>query len=203
MAVGVALVGALRLGYAPRFFDTGASGDDGGWASASPAVAQEAWGALETFVAATGQDAPGSLTLSEDQLASLAAFHLSDLIPAPLSEVQLRTEADLLVLHGRMPREILETEADTEGFLQLLPDTIPVEAHVRLISGEPGVSLLTFERVTAAGIPVPRRLHPRILRLLADRDGFRIRGDTLALDLPAGLASAYLSGGSVRLERLP
>ncbi|MEX2526478.1 MAG: hypothetical protein WEA09_02470 [Gemmatimonadota bacterium] len=203
LAVGAALVGALRLGYAPGFLEPGTSGDEGEWASASPAMAQEAWGALETFVAAEGEEATGSLTLTEGHLASLMAFQLSDLIPASLSGVRLRTQEDLLVLHGRLLREILEDEVDAEGFLQLLPDTIPVEAQVRMVPGVPGVSLITMERVTAAGIPVPKRLHPMILRVLADRNGFQVRGDTLALHLPTGLASVYLSGGTVRLERSP
>jgi hypothetical protein len=85
----------------------------------------------------------------------------------------------------------------TEEILSMLPDTTEVVAKGHLIPLGAGRVALSVDEVTAASIPLPARVIPRILTSIGRVDEPNLPEDALAVRLPAGVDNVFADGDSI------
>jgi hypothetical protein len=85
----------------------------------------------------------------------------------------------------------------------LLPDTTEVTVRGQLLPLDGGRVAFAIDEVTAAHIPLPRRIVPAALERLGRRDEPGLPRDALALPLPPGAAGAYVRADSLVLLARP
>ena len=82
-----------------------------------------------------------------------------------------------------------------------LPDTSELTLTGSLLPLDSGRIAVAVNQVTAAKIPLPRRLIPGALRRLGRTDEPGLPADALALRLPFGASGAYIRNDSLVLLR--
>jgi hypothetical protein len=104
------------------------------------------------------------------------------------------------VLSGSVPTDRLPSHPQLEQVRPLLPDTsrFQIVGHVRPL-GE-GRAALEVAEVEFAGLPVPERFFPELLRRIGRRDEPGLAETALAVSLPQGVGSARVERGLLILS---
>ncbi|HUF13644.1 MAG TPA: hypothetical protein VMN78_11130 [Longimicrobiales bacterium] len=162
----------------------------------SPELAAHAERKLGAF---TNEDRPASVTLSNAELQSLVAYRMVESLPAFILSPSVDIEAGELRVKARVPTDEVAgmSIGGSDEILAMLPDTTEVEARAHLIPLTDGRVGLAVDEITAASIPLPDRVIPRILTGMGRVDEAGLPSRALAVRLPEGVRSVYAHGDSI------
>jgi hypothetical protein len=163
----------------------------------SPELADRAERKLATM---NEPNAPERVTLSSRELQSLVAYRMAESLPSFILEPIVTVEDGDLKVRARVPTDEvagMRSLGGTEEILSMLPDTTEVVAEGHLIPLGDGRVALSVDEVTAASIPLPSRVIPRILKSIGRHDEPNLPDDALAVRLPAGVENVFADGDSI------
>lgn len=163
----------------------------------SPALAERAERKLLAF---TEEDGPDRVTLTSAELQSLVAYRIADSLPGFILSPSVSIDDGELRVKARVPTNDVSGMrgiGGSEEILSMLPDTTEVEARAHLIPLGDGRVGLAIDEISAASIPLPSRVIPRILENVGRVDEPGLPAEALAVRLPAGVHSAYAHGDSI------
>src|SRR5688572_491716 len=166
---------------------------------ASPALAQIAEAKLENLKDGQAQ----SVSLSQEELQSLLQFKYMQLLPAFVASPQIELDGDRIKVTGMVPVESLPGLGELGDAAAFLPDTTEVSITGTLLPLDGGRIAIGIDQVSAARIPLPDRLVPRVLQRLGRKDEPGLPRDALAVPLPPGVSAAYVRGDSLVLLARP
>lgn len=141
---------------------------------------------------------PARTALSEYELQALLRSRFAPALPAWLDSTRIRLEGDRVRLSGRVPLDRMPQLKDVGSVAGLLPDTTEVAVSGQVIPFGRGRVALAVDQVTAAHIPLPRRLIPQVLGRMK-KPGDTSPSDALSLPLPHTISSAYVRNDSLIL----
>ncbi len=145
-------------------------------------------------------DAPARVTLTSAELQSLVTYRIAETLPGFILTPRVTVEDGELRVHARVPTDEVSGMrglGGSEEILSMLPDTTEVEAKGHLIPLGDGRVGLAIDEVTAASIPMPSRLIPRLLESIGRRDEPGLPAEALAVRLPTGATSVFMHGDSI------
>nr|PZN90725.1 MAG: hypothetical protein DIU52_07055 [bacterium] len=156
--------------------------------------------AAESKLAALGSNsAPERVTLTEAELQSLVDYRLSGALPGFVASPRVRLRDGRIRIEARLMTRRLPDLPELGDFAAFIPDTTDITATGQLIPLGPGRVGLSVAGISVAGVPLPDRLIPLILRRLGRADEAGLPADAFALPLPAGATAAYVHGDSMVL----
>jgi hypothetical protein len=165
----------------------------------SPELAQIAEAKLDDLN--TGRTS--TISLRAVELESLLRYRYIQLLPAFVDSPQIVLHNGSIEVKARVPVDRLPAVSELGEAASFLPDTTELGLKARLLPLDGGRIALSIERVSAAGIPLPDRLVPNALKQLGRKNERGLARNAVALPLPPGVASAYLSGDSLVLTAQP
>jgi hypothetical protein len=163
-------------------------------AEPSPELADQAEAKLNSL---GEEDGPARIALSEAELQSLVDYRLAGFLPAYVIAPRIRLTGDRLRLQARVPTDALPRIRELRDVMAFLPDTTEITASGRIVPLDGERAALSFDDVSAARIPLPRRLIPVMLRQLGREAGAAGPEDALPIPLPAGATGAYIGRDSL------
>lgn len=194
----VLLAGVAYAGWrwGPEFFPRVQSWLDGsGEVEASPELAEATLDRYEAFQA--GEE--DRLSVGGAELASVLRFALPGLLPPGVSEPSVDLEEGRVRVSARVAVAQVPRLPDLDQVVGLLPDTVTLAMRGSLTPLDGKGAALVVEEITAARIPLPRRMIPDILNALGRTDRPGLPPDAMAVPLPEGLRSAYILRDSLIL----
>lgn len=203
MVVAAAAYGGWRWG--DRLFPRveswiGRGVDSTGAVAASPELAQRTLEKVERFRRA-GDAA--ELALGQAEVASVLRYSAPGVVPEGVTPPDVELESGRLRLSTRVALSAFPSVPELERVLGILPDTVPVELDGSLMPFGDTEAALVVHRIEASGIPLPRRLIPRLLDALGRVDRAGLPPDAMIVPLPGGLRSAYIHSDSLILVATP
>lgn len=141
------------------------------------------------------------IALSQVDLQSLVQYRFTGIIPAFVDSPRVELDGDRMRLRGRVPVDKLPRVDELGEAAAFLPDTSELTLTGSLLPLDSGRVAVAVDQVTAAKIPLPRRLIPGALRRLGRTDEPGLPSDALALRLPFGASGAYIRNDSLVLLR--
>ncbi len=168
-------------------------------AAESPVDAERS--AQAKYTALASGRPPARVALSEDELQALVRTRFSGMLPRWVDSARIQLEGDKVRLSGRVPVDHLPDIKSLGEVGGLLPDTTEVAVKGQVIPLGQGRVALAVDQVTAAHVPLPRRLIPQILGGLKKGRPAEATTppDALVLPLPRTISSAYVRGDSLVL----
>jgi hypothetical protein len=139
------------------------------------------------------------VAFTELELQSLLRFRYAQLLPAFVDSPRVELEGSLLRLRADVPVDKLPRVSDLGEAAALLPDTAELVVSGQVLELEDGRVALAVDEVTAARIPLPKRLVPPALERLGRRDEPGLAPNAVALPLPPGIGAAFIRGDSLFL----
>lgn len=141
------------------------------------------------------------IALSEVELQSLLQYRFAGLLPAFVERPTVELDDDRLRLRGRVPVDKLPSVGELGDASAFLPDTSELTLTGKLLPLDSGRVAIAVDQVTAARVPLPRRLFPGALRRLGRTDEPGLPDDAVAVRLPLGASAAYVRNDSLVLLR--
>jgi hypothetical protein len=163
----------------------------------SPELAERA---EQKLAAMNEPNPPDRVTLTSAELQSFVAFRMAEALPSFILDPVVTIEEGELRVHAWVPTDEvagMRGLGGTEEILSMLPDTTEVVAKGHLIPLGDGRVALAVDEVTAASIPLPDRVIPRILESIGRRDEANLPDDALAVRLPDGVRDVFADGDSI------
>jgi hypothetical protein len=197
LLVVLALVAAV--GYLNRDRIFGALGRERGSATAGETASQEIADAADAKLDALRSGKTRQVALTEIELQSLLLFKYRGLLPAFVDSPRIQIEGEQLRLRARVPVDRLPQLSELGEAAAFLPDTTELAVAGRLLPLDHGRAALTVDEVSAARIPLPKRLVPGALRRLGRVDEAGLGENAFAVRLPPGVEAAYVRGDSLFL----
>jgi hypothetical protein len=139
---------------------------------------------------------PARTAFSQAELQALLRTRFASILPDWVDSTRVGLEGDRMRLSGRVPSDRLPKVSELGDAAGLLPDTAEVSVKGQVIPLGQGRVALAVDQITAAHIPVPRRLISGIMRSLR-QPGQALPGDALLLPLPHTISSAYVRDDSL------
>ena len=139
------------------------------------------------------------VALSSVELQSLLLYRYEGVFPAFLGSPRVELREDQVRLRASVPVDKLPRVADLDEIIAFLPDTTELTVAGQLLPLESGRIGFGIDEVTAATIPLPHRLVPRLLEQIGRQDEPGLPPDAIALQLPRGVAAAYVRADSLYL----
>jgi hypothetical protein len=172
----------------------------GGAESAPPATPVElAQLASQKLATLADGPPPERIVLSSAELQSLLRTRFSGILPGYVDSATVELEDGRVHLKARVPTSELRQMSGLGQVASLLPDTTEIGVTGQLIPLEDGRVAIAVDQVSAAKIPLPRKLIPRIIRKIQPKADAGVPVDALVVPLPAGARSAYVRGDSLVL----
>lgn len=202
MVVVAAAYGGWRWGERvfPRVESWVGWTDGTGSVKASPELAQRTVEKVEAF-RRSGESA--EMALGQAEVASVLEYSAPGVLPRGISPPDVELRDGRVRLSTRVAISALPPMPELERVLGILPDTVPVEIDGSLMPFGDTEAALVVHRIQASGIPLPRRLIPRLLETLGRTDRTALPPDALIVPLPGGLRSAYILSDSLILVAAP
>lgn len=166
-------------------------------AEVSPELAAHA---AEKLAVMNGPEPPERVSLTSAELQSLVAYRIAETLPPFILTPRVTVANGRLEVHARVATEQvagMRGIGGAEEMLSLLPDTTDVEARGHLVPLGDGRVGLIVDEVSAASIPLPARVIPRMLESVGRIDEPGLPREALAVRLPTGIASAFAHGDSI------
>jgi hypothetical protein len=124
-------------------------------------------------------------------------------MPGFVDSARVELDGDRMRLSGRVPLDRLPTGGALDEVAAVLPDTAEITLTGTLLPLAGSRVALAVNQVTAARIPLPKRIVPAALDRLGRTDEPGLPGDAIALRLPRGVTSAYVRNDSLVLNARP
>lgn len=154
----------------------------------SPELADAALARYEELV--EGKRDEVRLTGAETE--SVLRHRLEGFLPAGVSSPTVAFEDAEATLGFRVATNRLPALPDLDQLMEILPDTVRVGFSGVFLTLESGEAVFVVRRIEAAAVPLPRRLHARILEALGLGGREDLPPATVPVPLPAELRSAYI-----------
>lgn len=165
----------------------------GSASAASPELAAQADDKLASL---SGDDAVDRVALDEDELQSLLEFRWAGFLPPDVADPRIGVSDGRVTLEGSVATARFGRIDDLREIVAFLPDTASLRAVASFVPLDSGRVALEVHELSAAGIPVPRRLIPTVLgRFRGSAAG--AADNALAVPLPPGIRAVYVSGDSM------
>ncbi len=165
----------------------------GAAAQTSPELAARADEKLATLGAEGGS---GRVALHEDEIQSLIEYRWGGFLPADVADPRIAVGDGRVTLEGGVATARFGRVAELRDIVAFLPDTASLRAVASFIPMDSGRVGLEVHELGAAGIPVPRQLIPTVLgKFRGSAPG--LGDNAVALPLPPGVRSVYVSGDSL------
>jgi hypothetical protein len=142
---------------------------------------------------------PDRVVLSSAELQSLLHTRFAGILPGYVDSATVELEDGRVHLRARVPTSELRQMSGLGQVASLLPDTTEIAVTGQLIPLDDGRVAIAVDQVSAAKIPLPRKLIPRIIRKIRPNADPGVPDDALVMPLPAGARSAYVRGDSLIL----
>ena len=156
----------------------------------SPALAEATLDRVEAF--RSGASGEERLLLGGAELSSVVRYSFPGMLPPGVQDPTVGFRDDRMLLTARVAVAAFPDVTALGEAIGLLPDTVDVLMRGALRPFGPNLSALYVERVEAARIPLPGRLVPGILTALGRSDRSGLPEDAMAIELPHGIASAFV-----------
>jgi hypothetical protein len=137
------------------------------------------------------------VTLTELELQSLLRYKYQALLPAFVDSPQIELAGEKIHVRARVPVDRLPQFKELGEAAAFLPDTTELGVEGKLLPLEGGRVALAIDRVSAARIPLPKRLVPGALKQLGREEEPGLPADAFAIRLPPGASAAYVRGDSL------
>ncbi len=194
--LGLAVIGALLLAawlYRSEIVDL--------WGrtrqppeAASPELAAEADRKLAELGTPGGRE---RVALHEMELQSLIEYRWGGFLPRDVARPRIQLRDGQVTLEGAVATARFGRIPELREILSILPDTTTLKAVGSFTPADSGRVALEIHELGAAGIPVPDRLIPSILRRFRGGGEPDLPPNALAVPLPPGIRTLYISGDSV------
>ena len=125
--------------------------------------------AHKKFQALIGRHPPARTALSQAEANALAQQLIAPFLPQWVDSPRIELEGDQIRLSARVPANRIPQVKELGQVAGLLPDTPEVSVKGQLVPSAAGGTALAVDQVTAAHIPVPRRLLAAVVRSLKKR----------------------------------
>lgn len=143
------------------------------------------------------------IALGEDELQSLIRYRYSQMLPLFVDTPQITLEDSLIRLRARVPVDELPRVNELGQMAALLPDTTEIAITGAVLPLDSGRVALAVEQMSAADIPLPRRLTPVLLAQLGRKDQPGVPENAIGVPLPPGAGGAYVERDSLVLVTRP
>lgn len=137
------------------------------------------------------------VALAEDELQSLIEYRWGAFLPADVVDPRVAVSDGRVTLEGSVATARFGEIAELREILSFLPDTASLRAVGSFVPLDSGHVGLEVHELGAAGIPVPGRLIPNVLGKFRRGDVPGLGPNALAVPLPPGVRSVYVSGDSM------
>lgn len=137
------------------------------------------------------------VALAEDELQSLIEYRWGGFLPADVVDPRVAVSDGRVTLQGSVATARFGEIAELREILSFLPDTASLRAVGSFVPLDSGHVGLEIHELGAAGIPVPGRLIPNVLGKFRRGDVPGLAPNALAVPLPPGVRSVYVSGDSM------
>ncbi len=136
-----------------------------------------------------------AVSLSSLEISSLLRYRAPVWATNAVGDPAVALSGDTLVLSGVFPTDRLPPHPELDRVRPMLPDSsrFEITGHVRPLSR--GRAMVEVAEVEFAGIPIPARYYPELLRRLGRRDEPGLAPNAVALPLPQGVGSARVGDG--------
>lgn len=161
---------------------------------ASPELAAQA---DEKLASLGATDGVARVALAQDELQSLIEYRWGGFLPADVVDPRVAVSDGRVTLEGSVATARFGEIAELREILSFLPDTASLRAVGSFVPLDSGHVGLEIHELGAAGIPVPRRLIPNVLGKFRRGDVPGLGSNALAVPLPPGVRSVYVSGDSM------
>lgn len=160
----------------------------------SPALADTA----EQKLTSLARDAaPSRIALSEAEVQSLVRYRVASLLPLYVDSPRVRLRDGRVHVDARVPVERVPALAQATELAAFLPDTADFTASGHITPLDDARVALEVAGITAARIPLPERMIPGLLDALGRQSAPRLPRNAVALPLPPGARTVYVSGDSL------
>ncbi|NJD11690.1 MAG: hypothetical protein FIB01_15060 [Gemmatimonadetes bacterium] len=136
---------------------------------------------------------------SEVELQSLLRYRFDGIMPAFVDSARVSLEGDRIRLAGRVPLDRLPAGGALDDVRAVLPDTAEITLTGTMLPLDAGRVAFGVNQVTAARVPLPKRIIPAALRRLGRTAEPGLPEDAIALRLPQGVTAAYIRNDSLVL----
>ena len=160
----------------------------------SPELAARAEEKLNSLGQPGGTD---RVALAESELQSLLVYRWSGFLPEDVVNPRLQLAGDQVTLEGGVSTARFGRVAELRDIVRFLPDTTALRAVASFIPVDSGSVALQVHELGAAGIPVPARLIPTVLRRFRGSPAPGAGPNSITVPLPAGIRSVYLTRDSM------
>lgn len=139
------------------------------------------------------------VALSAVELSSLLRYRAPVWATNTVGEPAVALSGDTVVVSGIVPTDRLPSHPELDRVRALLPDSSRFEivGHVRPLDS--GRAALEVAEVEFAGLPIPARYYPDVLRRIGRQDEPGLSPTALAVRLPEGVGSARVEDGRLIL----
>lgn len=138
--------------------------------------------------------------LSGVELSSLIRYRAPVWAVSGVEEPDVEMHGDTLVLSGTVATERLPSHPELDRVRGLLPESSRIEITGQVRPLDSGRAALSIHQVQFAGIPIPSRYYPDVLRRIGREEEPGLEATALALRLPEGVSSARVQGGHLILS---
>lgn len=136
---------------------------------------------------------------SEAEIQALMRQRFSPMLPGYVRDPGLDFENGKMAFSFRVASGDLPLLDDLGPAAGFLPDTVEVVTKGALRSTSEPRARFTVEEVTAAKIPLPGRIIPKLLRRVREAAVLGGEDNTILAPLPSGVGAAYVQGDSLFL----
>lgn len=160
----------------------------------SPELAERAVERYEAFL-----ETGGRVRFTEAEVESVLRFHPAVPRGGGVVPVAVRLGEGEATVVLSVAVERLPALPELESLAGILPDTVQVRLRGVVLTLEGGETVFVLRGVEAAGVPLPSRLHARVVGALPVPPAEGLPPATVPLPLPAGVRAAYIQGGRLVL----
>lgn len=139
------------------------------------------------------------MTLGHAEVTSVVRYSVPGMVPEGVAEPTVVLHDGRVRLSGRVATGAFPAIPALEEVTGILPDTVDVQLRGSLLPFSDAWSALHVEAANAAGVRLPKRLVPPILRAMGREDRQGLPDDALLVPLPSGLRATYVEGDSLVL----
>lgn len=160
----------------------------------SPEIAARA----DEKLAALGQpDGTERVALNESELQSLLQYRWAGFLPPDVTSPTVELSDGRMELEASVATARFGAVSELREIIAFLPDTAALRAVGTFVPLDSGRVALEIHEIGAASIPVPRQLIPSVLSRFRGSDAPGLAPNAVAVPLPPGIRSVYLSGDSM------
>jgi hypothetical protein len=149
-----------------------------------------ALGRIEDFLEG-GDD---ELALTGLELTSILRYGRPDLVPAGLQEPSVRLDEGRAYATADVSLSQFPALEELGPVTGILPDPVSLELQGSVMGFGDRSAALVVQGIQVAGVPLPRRLIPEVVRALRTNERPGLPDEALVVVLPAGIASAHVVG---------